>query len=477
MRRAVKSGVGAVRARSCLGLARHLARLAQSLLALLLLLATLPALAQLPPQSPFLRIEAGGHVGAVPRLAVDATGGLMASAGYDKAVRLWSLPDGKPRGVLRPPIGPEQEGELYAVAITPDGRRVFAAGATGGSWDGTFSIYLFDVARLSMIGRLPGLPSPVNDLAVARDGTRFAAGLAHGGVREWDARTGKLIFADPNYGGPVRRVAFGPADRLYAVAADGKLRAYDPEGHRTEVTPASGQRPWGLAVSPDGSLLAVSYENADRQGRLHVDLLSARTLAPVFTPDTVGLKGEGLLAVAWMANAHGGVQLLAGGYVHDADGNVIRRWDDFGLGPATDLPVSRDTVLDIRPLPGGGAVYAAEDPGWGRIAADGSVASRPAPPLADLRPARERGLSVSAGGTVVEVATATGSLRFDPLAGKLDSRHHPRSGPGRGQVAVRADRLEGQFGAAAERHAAGAGARGVQSQCRRPAGWRRPARH
>ena len=108
-------------------------------------------------------------------------------------------------------------------------------------------------------------------------------------------------------------------------------------------------------------------------------------LQPLFAPDTDGLKGEGLLAVAWAANDHGGVALLAGGYARSGSANVIRRWDDFGFGPATDLPASRDTILDIRPVPGGGAVFSAEDPGWGRIAPDGSVASRPV--AADGRPA------------------------------------------------------------------------------------------
>ena len=76
---------------------------------------------------------------------------------------------------------------------------------------------------------------------------------------------------------------------------------------RLEKEPAPGLRPWGLAVSPDGSLLAVSYENVDKQGHLRVDVLSSRTLLPLFAPDTDGLKGEGLLAVTWAANDHGGV--------------------------------------------------------------------------------------------------------------------------------------------------------------------------
>jgi WD40 repeat protein len=388
-------------------------------LCLLLALAG-PAFAQIPPQAPFLRIEAGSHIGAVPHLAVDASGRLLATAGFDKTVRLWSLPGGKPAGVLRPPIGAEQEGEIYAVAITPDGRRVFAAGATGGSWDGTFSIYLFDTRRGALAGRLPGLPSPVYALAVSPDGSRFAAGLARGGVRVWDAASGKPVFEDSAYAGPVRNLAFDRQGRLFTAAGDGKLRAYDPEGRKSaEKEPAPGQRPWGLAVSPDGSLLAVAYENADRQGRLRVDVVSTRTLQPLFAPDADGLKGEGLLAVAWAANDHGGVALLAGGYARSGPANVIRRWDDFGFGPATDLPASRDTILDIRPVPGGGAVFSAEDPGWGRIAPDGNIASRPVPPMADLRQSREQRLAVSADGTVVEFATASGVQRFDAAAGRI----------------------------------------------------------
>ncbi len=291
-----------------------------------------------PPQTPFLRIEAGSHIGAVPHLAVDASGRLLATAGYDKTVRLWSLPDGRPRGVLRPPIGAEQEGEIYAVAMTPDGRRVFAAGATGGSWDGTFCIYLFDVRRGALAGRLPGLPSPVNALAVAPDGSRFAAGLARGGTRVWDAASGKPIFEDPAYAGPIRNLAFDRQGRLFTAAADGRLRAYEADGRKlAEKEPAPGLRPWGLAVSPDGSLLAVAYENADRQGRLRVDVLSARTLMPVFAPDTEGLKGEGLLAVTWAANDHGGVALLAGGYARVRDGQ-------------RDPPVGRFRSRRLRPI-------------------------------------------------------------------------------------------------------------------------------
>jgi WD40 repeat protein len=367
-----------------------------------------------PPQAPILRIEAGGPTSAVTHLSVDAAGTLMAVGSYDKTIRLYSLPDDVQRAVLRPPIGAEREGEIYAVALSPDGKTVFAAGATGGAWDGSFSIYMFSVAQNRLLARLPGLAAPVYDLAISPDGTRLAAGLAAGGILVWDAHTGKQVFTDTGYIGPVRSVRFDARGDLFNASADGKIRAYNPSGALTaSVTPEPGLHPWGLAVSPDGGFIAVSFEN-----KPVLDVLASGTLKKVFAPDVSGLSGQGLLAVSWVGIS-GGTSLLAAGYVRGEQGNIIRRWGDFGLGTPSDIPAAHDTIRDIKALPGGGAVYATEDPGWGRMGADGSIAALPNPPVADLRTARAAGLGVSADGTAIEFKTATATLKFDANAHAL----------------------------------------------------------
>ncbi len=70
-------------------------------------------------------------------------------------------------------------------------------------------------------------------------------------------------------------------------------------------------------------------------------------------------------------------------------------------------------------------MFAAEDPGWGRLDGDGRMALRPTPPLADLRPSRERRLAVSPDGGVVEFATAGGLRRFDVRAHSLSPIEAP----------------------------------------------------
>ncbi|MCK8782846.1 caspase family protein [Roseomonas sp. NAR14] len=341
-----------------------------------------PRLADAPAQ-PFLRLEAGAHTAAVSRLATDASGHLLASASADKTVRLWSLPDGAPRGVLRPPIGPGVEGELYAVALSPDGATAYAAGFTGQSWDGTFAIYRFDTATGRLTARFTGLPAPVEHLAVSPDGSRLAAGLkGRAGLRVWNTADGAPVFDDAGYGGPVRMVAFDPAGRLVTSSADGRVRLYGPDGRRlAERAPLPGAIPYGIAFSPDGALVALGYEN-----RLRVEILSATDLRTVLVPDPGRLQGEGFPGVAWAADGRGGVQLYAAGYARTGPGAfVVRRWTDFGLGAGSDVVAARDSIAHLLPLPGGGVAYAALDPGWGRIAGDGTVALAPASPAADFR--------------------------------------------------------------------------------------------
>ena len=446
------------------------------LAALLAVLPAAPAHLQAvaePPQQPFLLIEAEAHIASVGRLSIDAAGSVLASVSDDKTLRLWDLPGGTPRLTIRPPLGAGPEGELYAVAMAPDGGRVAAGGFTAPSWDGRFAIYIFDARTGRLFARLPGLAAPVQHLAYSADGTRLAAALGgRAGVKVWDARNGRLLFEDASYTAPARMVAFDAEGRLASSSADGAVRIYAPDGRRlAQRAPVQGARAYGVAFSPDGALVAVGFED-----RMRVEVLAAADLRTVFVPDVTGLAGEGLPAVAWAHDGRGGVQLHAAGYARHnrapaapAPGQtlrgtapssassvsspggrglvvreqqpapapapapaaappeprrefVIRRWADFGHGPFTDIPAARDAISHLLPLPQGGLAYAAADPGWGRIAPDGSVAIAPRPPGGDFRNTGVT-LALSADGTQVRFTLRAGGapLVFDPLTGNLSA--------------------------------------------------------
>lgn len=379
-------------------------------------------------------------------------------------MRLWSLPDLEPRGVLRIPIGNDAEGEIYAVALAPDGLRAFVGGWTGHGWDRSFAVYMFDTRTRRMLARFTGVPTPVQHIAVSPDGLRVAAALAgQGGVWVWDAQNGRRLFASQGFGDSARMVAFGAEGRLAASSADGRVRVWDASYRLiAERAPVPGARPFGLAFSPDGSLLAVGFEN-----RLRVEVIGAADLLPRFTPDVTGMTGEGLPAVVWAADGRGGVQLYAAGYARlpgvaamrgDAaatqadrrgirmgeergaapDANrlspsappqrryVIRRWADFGLGPSTDVPAAGNAIAHLLPLPRGGVAYATSDPGIGVLGPDGRVAVPPNPPGAEFT-ATGLDLAASADGLAVRFRLREGGewLRFDAAHGRLE-RGDPR---------------------------------------------------
>src|SRR5215471_18666484 len=130
---------------------------------------------QQPSAPPVLRLETGMHTAPIRAAAVDAGGHLLATASFDKTVRLWALPGGEPLRILRPAIGSGQEGELFAVAVSPDGHFVVTGGWTGFEWEKANSLYVFETATGELVRRIGGLPQVINRLAWSPDG-RYVAG-------------------------------------------------------------------------------------------------------------------------------------------------------------------------------------------------------------------------------------------------------------------------------------------------------------
>ena len=81
-----------------------------------------------PLGKPLLRIETGMHHAEVGCIGVDAANRYLVTGSHDKTVRVWDLRTGTLLRTLRLPIGPGDEGRVYAVAISPDGRTVAVGG-------------------------------------------------------------------------------------------------------------------------------------------------------------------------------------------------------------------------------------------------------------------------------------------------------------------------------------------------------------
>jgi WD40 repeat protein len=177
---------------------------------------------------PLLRLEAGGPTTFVTSLAFSPDGQTLYAAGFDKVVRVWKLQDGNftlDKVSYRVPIGPGLNGSINAIALSPDGTLLAAAGRgvmrgeagfrqegmvvpqIGGLTDemradlGT--IFIFDIKTQTM-RRLRGHLGPVESMtfAPAREGkpailvsaAREWDGKKYGGaIRAWNAADGKEI--------------------------------------------------------------------------------------------------------------------------------------------------------------------------------------------------------------------------------------------------------------------------------------------
>jgi WD40 repeat protein len=195
-----------------------------------------------------------GHKGQVFRVAIRPDGKELASAGEDGSVRLWDLSTGALRKVLS-----GHHKVAASVAFSPDG-QVIASG------DGAGMIHLWDAATGTKLRTLTGAEGWVTRVAFSPDG-RLLASTSALSVRLWDAGTGKqrrlLARAvgptwDLGQGSPLA-VAFSPDGKTVASGfTDGLVRLWDVASG-WEVTVLKGHpRHWirALSFSPDGRTLA-----------------------------------------------------------------------------------------------------------------------------------------------------------------------------------------------------------------------------
>jgi len=355
-----------------------------------------PASAQ-SPDAPVLRIEAGMHTAPIIRMDVDAQERFLVTASHDKTARVWDLANGELLQILRPPLGPDIEGKLYAVAISPDGATVAVAGWTPSPELDSEDIYLFDRASGRMQRRLTGLPNVVNHLAYSPDGRYLvAATLGNGGIRVYETRHYSEVARDSDCSAESYWAEFDRSGRLVTSCYDGYIRLYDASLQRIAKRKApGGTRPFAVSFSPDGTSVAVGFDDTTA-----VNVLSGEDLALLYTPDTKGVDNRDLAIVDW---ARDGLLLYASGGYHDGSGICpILQWSQAGRGPVTTrLAAATDTVMDLRVLADGRLVFVAADPALRVFAANGARLWAGEPSTVDFR-GRQTELRVSRDGLLVE---------------------------------------------------------------------------
>ncbi|MFZ0159368.1 MAG: WD40 repeat domain-containing protein, partial [Kineosporiaceae bacterium] len=199
--------------------------------------------------------------GTVQAVAVTPDGALLAAAG-EGGVRVWSLA-GAPRVVAN--LDSATGATFFALAIGPPGRTLYAAG-------GDATVYRWDLTTSSAPRPLDPLTVPrgtVYSVAVDRAGTRLAAATSEGDVRLWDltAAAGPRALA-PLSGveAPAQAVAFSPDGRLLAAGgANGTVRVWALDAQTRVLGPAVAVTAAAPAIGPSAKVISVAFDPASRR--------------------------------------------------------------------------------------------------------------------------------------------------------------------------------------------------------------------
>ncbi|MFJ2738296.1 WD40 repeat domain-containing serine/threonine protein kinase [Streptomyces sp. NPDC087440] len=217
--------------------------------------------------------------------------GLLIRAEENK-VRLWDVASGRLVRTLEGPPSPEaNQGYLYALAVSPDGRTLVGAAldaglyvwdpATGrrldvrqGKHDGPLAISAdgeflttaspLTLRRLSNRQRV----ATVDEERVGRDAAAFSPDgqlLAYaetdGPVRLWHTATRQRVATLKGHKKGVNALAFHPsAGRLASGSEDGTVRLWDTAAGTTTATFTCPGRVTAVAFSPDGTSLAAGHD-------------------------------------------------------------------------------------------------------------------------------------------------------------------------------------------------------------------------
>ena len=184
---------------------------------------------------PILRLEVGTHNAGIWGIAIDPSNRILVTGSEDKTARVWDISGrGELLRILRPPVDEGENGQIYAVALSPDAGTVACGGRTGSLQKADACVYLFDRTTGALTRRLGGLPGYVQHLAYTSDGRFLVVTMGKGGMRMYRLPDYALVAEDWDYGDLCRWAVSDPTgSRLATGCFDGFIRLYDLSGLTT----------------------------------------------------------------------------------------------------------------------------------------------------------------------------------------------------------------------------------------------------
>lgn len=195
------------------------------------------------------RALTGVHSDVVYSVAWAPDGKTLAAGSYDRLVSLWDVATGMGRPLK------DHTDSVYSVAFNRDGTRLASVA-------GDRTLKIWDPSTAKRLFTLSDSTAELYSVAFHPSGNEVAAVGADKMLRKWSLTptAGTLARSAFAHDGPIIRAVYSPDGAgLYTSSEDRSLRLWDA-GTLAERKAFERQPDWalGLAVSPDGKLLAVT---------------------------------------------------------------------------------------------------------------------------------------------------------------------------------------------------------------------------
>jgi WD40 repeat protein len=221
---------------------------------------------------PHLMLDTGGHMAIIRSLAFTPDGKLVVSAGDDKVIRVWDWQLGKTVRTIRGQMGPGQEGKIYTMALSPDGRWLAIGGWTHKECQplcGEIRLYAFATGKI--VGLLKGHTNVVLGLAFSSNGKQLISGGADAMAIVWDVADKRLVYRLAGHKNAVSAVGFTPdGARAVTGGRDTTLKLWSMATGK-EIATLAGHKDVvrTLAISPvDGTIASGAGEDSNGEIRL-----------------------------------------------------------------------------------------------------------------------------------------------------------------------------------------------------------------
>ncbi|MEH1894217.1 MAG: AAA-like domain-containing protein [Nostoc sp.] len=187
-----------------------------------------------------------GHSDKVYSVVFSPDGKTLASASRDKTMKLWNLDTGKEITTLR-----GHSDKVFSVVFSPDGKTLASA-----SDDKTIKLWNLDTHK--EITTLRGHSDWVNSVVFSPDGKTLASASYDKTIKLWNLETGKEITTLRGHSSSVNSVVFSPDGKTLASASDDKTIKLWNRDTGKEITTLRGHsdKVFSVVFSPDGKTLA-----------------------------------------------------------------------------------------------------------------------------------------------------------------------------------------------------------------------------